>query len=96
MTDKPFLYRGGQFIDTPTVRTSTHNNETQIDITDRMHISLPAANANALLVALAQHLYDSGTMTLDAAETINYMTHIVLMDPRERAEMEAMSTGEDY
>ena len=69
---------------------------TSIMLNPQHYIFMTDGEANTLALRLIQHLYDTGTMTRAAAETIGHLTSVVLMDAAEYAEIVAMSNGEDF
>lgn len=44
---------------------------------------LKVAEAEQIIVALAEHLFDSGEMSREAADRLNYLTHVILDSDRE-------------
>lgn len=95
-----FQYRGGRYIERITVNVNdTEKYPTmqpyRIDLGNES-LSMDATDASALAVALIEALYDRGELDMTAAERLNYLSHVVLQDPREALEAAMMQAGEDF
>ena len=62
----------------------------------RSYTYMTVAEAEQMLVAVAEHLFDTGAMTMSTAERLSYLTSTVLMDPSERTEAMLIGMGEDF
>lgn len=99
MTDQSFIHHFGGLINTIKLLPNQHQlvpTTIRLDLNDHYMLVLTPEDANTMLIALAQRLYDDGTMTRAAAESINHLSNVVLMDAAEYAEAVAMHSGEDY
>lgn len=99
MTDHSYVHHFGGLIANVQILPNTHQiNPTTIrfDLNNHYMLVLTPEDANTMLIALAQRLYDDATMTRAAAESVNHLTNVVLMDAAEYAEVIAMHSGEDY
>lgn len=66
----------------------------QIILGDAGYLHLTAADANDLFHVLAKRLYDDNTLSMDTAEHVGYLCHVVMQDPREALEAARMEAGE--
>lgn len=95
-----FLYTGGTYLDSkPTVMPQAEHNvangEFGINLGTHGTLSLPYAVMNDLIVDMARALFDSGKMTMEAAEHLSYLSNIVLRDPDEAMQAAAADYGYD-
>lgn len=59
-------------------------------------IHVPVEVLNYVVLEAVTALYDSGDLEMAVAEKINYLSHVVLQDPREALEAAMMEAGEDF
>ena len=101
MTDtrKPFIFHGGNFIEGVALRNRIDAEISGYDYIIEMgsvSLSLETTDLNALFHVIAKRLYDDNTMTLDTAEHVGYLCHVVSQDPQEALEAAMMEAGEDF
>lgn len=60
------------------------------------YIHMDADDLNTFARTLVEALYDNGDLDMATAERINYLSHVVLQDPREALEAAMMEAGEDF
>ena len=100
LTDKPFLYRGGNFLDTVDLIKREHESKPSTDISLNLRneglLSIPVSHMNPLLIAIVERMFDENTLTMEVAERLQYLCQSILMDAAEYRETVMMEAGEDF
>jgi hypothetical protein len=81
-TGEAHLYVGGQNIGSITLMDPKHQTEptdVMVNLGNSI-LTLPPQHANTLVVALMTRLFDDGTMTMETAERVGYLSSAVLAD----------------
>ena len=81
-------------IDIKRITDSNTGWDYQFVLGDAGYLHLTAADANDLFHVLAKRLYDDNTLSMDTAEHVGYLCHVVVQDPREALEAAQMEAGE--
>jgi hypothetical protein len=101
INERPFFCGPANFTEPVTVMPIKYETEPLTSLTLRWgalngSIRIPFKNMQALIIEMAERMYDEGCMDMSTAERLQYLSNVVLMDAREYAEVVAMEAGEDF
>ncbi len=95
MSDKPYLSTISQPAGEIEVITLTNGTwDYGIKMGRAAYLYLNANDLADLAHVIVKRLYDDNALPMPMAEHVNYLTHVVLQDPREALEAAMMEAGE--